>query len=625
MPLSLEDIYGIIKRRKANQGPAATAIRELISRYNGDVVVALPEMSREEKPAVANLLAEGVDGTAHRCADVLPSMFFPAIDRRKDNGVGSIEYANIRHLSVSSWWQQNSMDLMLYKFYRHLSGMGSAPMMIWPSFKHNIPIIELRHPLYTFPNETRDYVDGQPLDCGFQYMQSEDWLRINYPEAAAQVQAAMGPTKQWKGTGKFEITEWTDAEEIVTFVSGYVENNHSFDSLPWDRSNMVHVLLSRIPNRIGRSMAVVPQRITLDRVVGQFNQIFGITDAAAQMAALDVIATAKAIFPDIVLLGANGQAPQLVSNGGAWVDGRIGINELVGGDVKTINTAPPVTTGTMLDRLERAARAEGNVPAQWSGESPSNISTGRMGQFVLGAATSPRIAEYQKIGAKALEAVNRRCIAVAGAYSELRKGSFYVMFGKANGQVDYDAKLHFETDANVVRYPMPGADAGAMGVELGQRVGMGEMSMRTMRRIDPLIEDDRLEGEYVDEEAADRIALDAIKAEVAASRMPISDLAVILLEVRQKGSNWADAILHAQAAAQARQASQAPAGSPDLQPGLSVPGQGVEATAEVPPPAAGSTNFGDLLRTLGTGPQQAVRGASNAAALAQAQGARAGV
>lgn len=624
MARTIEEIAAIITARKRSMGLPHEAMRDAMKRYEGDLVVALPEMDRTEKPLVANLVAEGIDQTGMRCADLLPNMTWPAVDRKKLHGPRSLDYANIRHLAVASWWQQNQMELKLHRFYRFLCGMGSSPLQVWPNFTHGIPVVEQRHPLFTFPSPSKDPITSQPLDVGFQYIRTAEWLRVNYPAVAAQIQSRFPPNKRWTGQEEFEVTEWHDVDQIVLFVSAALPTPRNtwdtFEVVPSQTDILVE--MQRIENRIGRIWGVVGERITMGRLVGQFNQIFGIMDASAQLAALNVIATSKAIFPDIVLVGAPGTPPILLN--GEWVDGRLGINQVTATDVKVIQTPPPPTTGVMQDRLERSARSLGNLPAQWDGESPSNIATGRMGEFVLGAATTPRIAEYHLVGAQTLTELDKVMMLLAKNYGELRKGSFYVELGKTKGPVDYDAQEHFETVTHTVSYPVPGADAGSLGVDLMQRVGAGLMSKRTAAELDPFVKDVPQELDRIKREAAEMMAQQAVQQELATGRMALMDFAGMIRSMYDDGLDWAEAVLQQQKIAQERQAAQVPAGAPEAQPGLSVPGQGAESAA-IPPPNASTMNLTDLLRSLSTPQRTEVQDLGNAATLQQTQQSRATV
>jgi hypothetical protein len=596
--LTLEEIGQRIRARQRRAGPVLQAMKELQDRVNGDVTVVLPELGFQNKPAVANLIAQGLDSLALQCSLPEPTLVFPPLDPKRKRGPRSSEYSRIRRLACASWWERNDISVMRGRLFRYLIGYGTAPLVVVPDFKERIPRMTMRNPLHCFPNDEMDKAHAMPIDCGFAYLRSAEWLREGYPEVAEKVRRMMGNNYAWKGTEVFEVFEWNDENELVLFLTASIPAAPAM----WDtnvsaapRPNVeVQVELSRIPNRAGVCTAVIGSRLTLDRVVGQFNALFGMHDAASQLMALDVIAHVKAVFPDIVLIGPPGQAPVLVD--GDWIEGRFGVNRLQGGEVQVINSAPPQGIGVMLDRLERNERQEGGITAQTTGELPTNLQTGRAGQNLFQISVSPRIAEYQLTMANLLKCADQRMFKVARAYGELSTGSFYVSLAKTRGAVDYNAAEHFETDAHDIVYPMPGSGPGDLTVTTLQMAGAGAMSLETSMVLNPLIPDPEDEMLKVREESIERLAFQALSAMAQQGTVAMTDLATIGEEVR-KGVSWMDAIARSQKAAQRRQATPAEPGSPQTQPGLNAPGM---SGAEQPtaPANAGQTPGGSQVRQL---------------------------
>lgn len=599
MSLSCEVIAQRIRSRQRRAGPVIQAMKELQDRVNGDITVVLPELGFQNKPAVANLIAQGLDSLALQCALPEPTLVFPPLDPKRKRGPGSSEYSRIRRLAVASWWERNDVGLMRGRLFRYLIGYGTAPLVIVPDFRSKIPRMTMRSPLHTFPNDEMDKAHSMPIDCGFAYVRSAEWLREHYPEVAEDVRKMLGVRYTWKGTEVFEVFEWNDAEELVLFLTASIPA----EPQTWDanvfaapRPNVdIQVELARIPNRAGVCTAVVGARLTLDRVVGQFNALFGMHDAASQLMALDVIAHVKAVFPDIVLIGPPGQAPVLVD--GDWIEGRFGVNRLQGGSVQIINTPPPQGVGVMLDRLERNERQEGGITAQTTGELPTNLQTGRAGQNLFQISVSPRIAEYQLTMANLLRCADQRMFKVALAYGELHRGSFYVSLAKTRGQVDYNAPEHFETDSHDIVYPMPGSGPGDLTVTTMQMAGAGAMSLETAMILNPLVPDPEDEMLRVREESVERLAFQALSAQAQQGTVAMTDLATIGEYVRQ-GVSWMDAISRAQKAAQRRQATPAEPGSPQTQPGLNQPGVSGAEQPTAPANANQSPGGGQLRQLL---------------------------
>ena len=76
---SVEQIVALLDERKAARNPLVESMRGVRDTYNGDVIIPLPEMDKQERPAVANLITTGLDQTAMRIASTMPSIFYPPI------------------------------------------------------------------------------------------------------------------------------------------------------------------------------------------------------------------------------------------------------------------------------------------------------------------------------------------------------------------------------------------------------------------------------------------------------------------------------------------------------------------------------------------------------------------
>ncbi len=97
---STDEIIALYTTRSKANGSAKAKMRNLRDYYNGDVVVPLPELDSDEKSAVANLLAQGLDQTAMRIASTSPDIYCPPTDtntkRARDN-------AAIRRKAIFGW------------------------------------------------------------------------------------------------------------------------------------------------------------------------------------------------------------------------------------------------------------------------------------------------------------------------------------------------------------------------------------------------------------------------------------------------------------------------------------------------------------------------------------------
>jgi hypothetical protein len=351
--------------------------------------------------------------------------------------------------------------------------------------------------------------------------------------------------------------------------------------------------------------AICPGRVTLDRIAGQVANVVGTVDLMGLLMALDVAAVERGVFPDRYILGRPNETPTVI--GGRWMDGRSGEANLVMG-AQTIgelnSSAGPQTRFTLSD-LERSIRLSSGNPSLLSGEANGSIRSGQVVAAMQGVAADPRIQELQEIMEYCLEGVNEAAAQVEKAYFPTT--TIYGYTGQASDQVMrpyVPGEVFEESTCSVVRYGMPGIDAARMTVNVAQMVGAGLTSRTTARTIHPYIENADQEQALIVLERLEDAALTSVLQQASAGALPMIDVAEIMSQYRGQG-DLVDAIRKAQELAQQRQAQQAPAGGPEMQPGLSLPGAGVEATPapnqRVGPPTDSQGNLRNLLSALSAG------------------------
>jgi hypothetical protein len=392
----------------------------------------------------------------------------------------------------------------------------------------------------------------------------------------------------------FTVLEYVCETEVVTLVMGYEKERDPISGSAYFGSPSVE--LSRVSNRTGMPLVIVPQRITLDKPHGQFDGLLGMYYTRARLQALTEIAIERGIFPDEYLIARPGENPEIIQ----IADGKTGqLGVVKGGDIQIQQSNPGYKTDTALDRLERQERLEGAIPAEFGGESGTNIRTGRRGDSVLAATVDFRVQEAQEIFASSMIEEDKIAIAIEKAYWGASSKSFF-MPGMGGGIKDYTPNKLWETDFHYVAYSAAGSDVNSLIVGLGQRLGTGLMSKESAREADPLISDPELEKDRLVAEGIEAALLSSIQAQAADPNGPYQpdDLAYIASQVQSNKMNLSQAIMSAQKRAQARQAAQAPAGSPETMPGLAMPGMG----AEQPIGGGGPASLESLLGGLGGPP-----------------------
>lgn len=582
---SVEQIVALLDERKAARNPLMENMRGVRDTYNGDVIIPLPEMDKQERPAVANLITTGLDQTAMRIASTMPSIFYPPI---REGIERSEQLARQRTQANSGWWQANRMPLQMRRRARWFIGYASAPVILRPDTKWGCARWDMRNPLDTYSSTGSDPNELTPDNVIFTYSQTLNWLKTNYPDAYA----ILSKDPNTKPNDKIDLAEYNDGEVTVLLAMSTAVK----DMWTPSSTGVRHVELSRIQNSTGMCLAVIPSRITLDKPMGQFDSLVGLFNQQAKLTALELIAVERGIFPDTYLISREGQTAAFVTGPH---DGRTGlVNVVKGGEVREMGTNPGVATNSAIDRIERAMRTSGGIPADMTGESQSNVRTGKRGDSIMSSTIDFQIQEAQDVFAASLQEENKRAVAIAKTYFGNERKSFYISTNGFKGNIDYTANTIFENDNNLVTYSYSGADARGLIVELGQRVGLGTLSKQTSMEIDPMVSNPEQEFDRVTSEVINATILASFQQQGQSGAIPIADMARIANLVKSDKKTLAQAIELVQKEAQERQAAQVQPTSPEAQPGLAMPGMGAEAGTGQAPPAEQPT-LTQLLSSLG--------------------------
>ena len=626
-----EKIVALYHQRRLKRQPMMAKRIEVLEQYNGETMVPLPELDQQNKPSVANLLAMGLDQFAQRIASVLPDISYPSLRPGFDTWD---EKARMSRMANLGWWDMNRMQLIEYKRARYLLAFASAPVTIHPvspdkSDKRKIPHWRIRSPLNTFPAVPTDELDCQPTDYIVCHEYPLSWLQTMFPAQTAVLYK--GRETKVNEDMKFEVLEYNDENETVLVACGQTKEAQQTGA--WqerDAGSASSVVLLRTPNKAGICDMVVPGRIVLDRPIGHFDTMLHLYTSQAKMAAYEELSIFRSTFPEQwVMSHPNAPTrPKIVRE----ADGKQGIIGLVeNGVVQSMQITPGAQVPTAIDRLERAARLAGGIPAELGGEAASNIRTGRRGAQVMGAAVDMPLQEYQAILASAKDAENMRAVEIMKA----NFGTTISMFSglPKSGKVKdipgnpatYKPNDIFVTSESKASYPFIGADASSIPIELGQRVGTGQMSLQTARELDPTIKDPVLEATRVVNEGLEKAMLAGIEQMMSQGALdpivaakigmalradpskPLADIYVQIHTEMQQEQAANQAAQQQSAAAPGQGPPGAPGGGPPASqmPGAAVPPGGAAATGQpsIPAPPQGQLNLAQMVSTLKPGSQ----------------------
>lgn len=558
--------------------------------YDGDIMVPLPELDEDERPGVANLLLQGVDQLGMRASGVGPDVIFPPSSPGQTR---SIHAARDKRRAVIGWWDMNAKQKKDARRARFLVAYGCAPVMVKPvgsGAYHNrkMPYWHVLDPMSVLPAPTADRDDIEPRDVIVQRQVTLGWLKDRYPAQAARLyKGPAGPRGGHPVDLKFDLLEYNDADETVLVVCGSKSVPRNYKD-PGDGVTSVE-LLERVENKAGVCLAVVPGRITLNHLMGHFDQIIGMFLAQAKMTAYENIAIQKHIFPELWAVS-HPNAPtaaRIIK----VADGKQGlIGEIEGGTIMPITVQPGPMASQAIDRLERAQRVQASIPSDWGGESGSNIRTAKRGQEVMASASDPTLAELQTILAEATEAEVARAIAVEKAYYGNLTVSFHQSRKGKNVGDTFTPNQLFDSDFCIVQYSMPGVDSAGIPIELGQRTQSGILSQDTARRLDPMVDDPEHEASQVEIEGLRRALLAGLEAKAQQGGLDPHEMALIIkLKNGKTPRALEDAVIEAQSQLQQQQADlqSAQPGSAETMPGMGeAPPPGAPAPQQGPPPLA---------------------------------------
>ncbi len=581
---SLDEIVELYHQRRLAAGPVHEQMRRVRDLANGDVIVPLNELDRNAKTNVANLLVQGLDQMSMRVSSTMPNPYFPPVKEGSEN---SKKLARMRKKAMLGFWDENKMQMKLRRRARHLLAYASSPVFLKPDFRTLTPKWELRNPLDTFAAPTTED-EIIPEDCIFTTRVTASWLLKNYGELVAN-QLRFGRVDS---DARYTLVEYVSQDSLQLAVLGAEDNPELSAS---ERVGLEAILLESIPNRTGMPLAVIPKRITLDKPRGQFDGVLGMYYTRARLQALTEIAIERGIFPEEYLIARPGENPEIMQ----IADGKAGILGVVkGGDIQQLQLNPGYKTDTALDRLERQERLEGAIPAEFGGESASNIRTGRRGDSVLSATVDYRVQEAQEVFADSLLQEDKIAIAIEKAYWGNTPKTFFLASRQSAGQESYVGNKIWQTDFHYVAYSAAGSDVNNLVVGLGQRLGIGLMSKESAREADPLISDPDFEHDRIIAEGVEDALLASIQQQAANPEGPYQpeDLAYLTKLVVEQDVSLFDAVQRTDERARERQAAAMPQGSPETMPGLAMPGMGAEAPMQAP---AGEPSIEALLAQLG--------------------------
>ena len=573
-----------MRQRRTQDSVLFQGMIENRDRYNADVVVPLPDVSgipAANRPG-PNFFQEAIDGHARSANQRMPKISCPVKNPDSDR---SMKLADTRQGALYGAWYDCQLDVKQDRFYRHLTAYGTCAAVVLPSNVLGRMDIQVRDPLTAYPELRAQDDIRAPADCGFLFARSPEWIMSNYP---GQWEFDKQLDKGWDTL--WDVVEWIDEDDVVIGVMGPRFPAYGYaDARPYGYNA---VELSRWPNKAGRCTAIVPRRATLDRIMGQMTSMINYSDLYGRMMTLQLVATEKAIFPDLAVISRTGNPPTLV--GDKWHDGRSGnVNMLIDASIEVIGKEPGPGTMPMLQLMDAHIRggSGGDLLGGGNGGMRTGAGVDALGDYQV----NPMVAESQRIWQRSLTELNK--VWIAGTKGYFGDKTFTCILGLPGSAktVTYTPNIDFDSDENVVAYASPGADENKLAVAYVQLEASKIISRKTARRGHPLVQDEDEEEQFV--------AIEGLSDAVAAGlAQEITQGTVTTVQVARTGQLVAGgmSLIDATLQAAAEIAAKGPApGTPGGAPPVGAPGPGGQPGQPIPPGLA------QALAAQGAGPNAA--------------------
>ncbi len=612
MNLDPSHVVGLLYDRMHAESAWSTAAEQVLMCYEGRLKTAEPEIDEVEDTMVANLIVTGIDQIGARIASTSPkTTFYP----ERPGKHASEERARDRAAAMKSLHASNAVRLLDRKRARWYVGFAKAPVLIRP-LRGNV-VWEPREPFTTFPAPSAD-PDGMMSDnCVFS-IQRPWWWCMQQPWAD-KVRDLRRP-ESMSSDELVTIVEYVDGETWGMYAAApevgasgrVIQRNHG-ESYHGDTPAITHsgpgrygakrdrmlgsedaVMLVEQPNRAELCPVVVPKRITLGGLQGQFDQMVGIFRHQAKLAALEYTAIIESVFPPLYAIERENEQLEVtkVANGKR---GELG--EIRGGILQPLSINPGPYVFQQVDRLAEAQRINGGITGDMTGVGGSGIRTGRRGEQLMGATIDFPIQEAQESFERSRWHENMCAIAVGKGWTP-NKSFYFGAAWRARGKNTYTFADLFDTDESMmhsVAFPYAGADLNGQLVRVGQKMSLEMLSKQSAREDDPEIDDPELEKDRIDIEALEVAMRGGLQQRAASGELDPGILARMIELIASDRYDMVAAYQQANTEAQEMQASQVPAGSPQLMPGAAPPEAAVMPQEAGGPPAA----LQNLTQTLG--------------------------
>ena len=376
--LTVKEIDAKLSRLRTKYAPRDQRMRDVLSVRQGDLSKVFPSMFSEDypKPLVANF----IDVAARDLAEAGAPM--PSFNCSATNMVSDAQRkaADTRTRIANYYVSFSDLALQNYNNADWYNTYGMSIGMVEMDYEGNNPRIRMVDPTGAYPEIDRF---GRTISLTQLIMSDADTLAAQFPEFAEQI---IKKNNFQPGSPYMTMIRYHDAEQDLIYLP--------------DRNNLV---LSRVPNPIGKCLARVRIRPSLDNQArGQFDDVLAVQLARARFAILQIQAAEKSIQAPIAI-------PQDVQELALGPDAIMRSANPQG--IRRVGLELPAGVFTESGVLERELRLGARYPESRSGQIDASVVTGR-GVQALQAGFDTQIKAAQAQFARLFEELIGLCFEV---------------------------------------------------------------------------------------------------------------------------------------------------------------------------------------------------------------------
>ena len=342
--LTVNEVDAKLGRLKTRASARDQRMRDVLSVRQGDISKVYPSMFSEDypKPLVANFIDVAARDLAEAMAP-LPSFNCAAVNMVSD---AQRKAADTRTRIVNYYISSSELQLQNYSATDWYNTYGLEVGIVEMDYETNNPRIRLINPFGVYPEMDRF---NRTLSITQVIISDAETVASQYPEFASQIMK-----KDWSTPGSpyLSLVRYHDKDQDLIYVP--------------ERKNLV---LSRTPNPIGKCMARVVLRPSLDgEARGQFDDVLAVQLARARFAVLQIQAAEKSIQAPIAI-------PQDVQELALGPDAIMRSSQPQ--NIRRVPLELPPGVFTESSVLERELRLGARYPESRSGETNASVVTGR--------------------------------------------------------------------------------------------------------------------------------------------------------------------------------------------------------------------------------------------------------